>query len=256
MTPHPAVTSAEPLASPWGLVHVLVLSAAVTVTISAWVLLDLGGWPYYRAPFEVRGYMPAHQWLRPAGRTAQMLGVAGMAMMTIPVAYVVRKRWIRSPLAGSMRAWLNVHIFCGIVGPVLITFHTAFKFNGVIAVAYWSMVAVVLSGFVGRYLYVRIPRTIRGTELTHDAIAARVADLKDALRDMRASGTGRGDPVQREIARLESERALLSRRLVHLERTKRVFSAWHVFHQPLVYLMFAVAAIHVALAVYMGYSIL
>lgn len=256
MTARRAVTSAEPLASPWALTHVLVLSAAVTVTVSAWVLIDLGGWSYYRASLDVRGYMPAHQWLRPAGRIAQMLGIAGMAMMTIPVAYVVRKRWIRSPLAGSMRAWLNVHIFSGIVGPVLITFHTAFKFNGIIAVAYWSMVAVVLSGFVGRYLYVRIPRTIRGAELTHDAIEARVADLKEALLEMHASGEEPDDSVRSEIARLESERALLSRRLVHLERTKRFFSAWHVFHQPLVYLMFAIAAIHVALAVYMGYSIL
>jgi hypothetical protein len=167
----------------------------------------------------------------------------------------VRKRWLRSPLAGSMRAWLNLHIFAGIVGPVLITFHTAFKFNGVISVAYWSMVAVMLSGFVGRYLYVRIPRTIRGAELSHDAIEQQVADLKDALRVIQASGHAGDDTARKEIAQLESERALLSRRLVHLERTKRVFSAWHVFHQPLVYLMFAIAAGHVALVVYMGYSI-
>ena len=65
--------------------------------------------------------------------------------------------------AGRMKTWLEVHVFCGIVGPVLVTFHTSFKFNGIVSVAYWSMVAVVLSGFVGRYLYVRIPRSIRGT---------------------------------------------------------------------------------------------
>ena len=59
---------------------------------------------------------------------------------------------------GSMPLWLEVHIFCGIVGPVLVTFHTSFKFNGIISVAYWSMMAVMLSGFVGRYLYVRIPK--------------------------------------------------------------------------------------------------
>lgn len=255
MTPRGAVASSEPLASPWALVHVLVLSAAVTVGVSAWVLVDLGGWSYYRAPLEVRGYMPEHRLLRPAGRVGQTLGIAGMAMMAVPVAYAVRKRWFRSPLAGSMRAWLNLHIFAGIVGPVLITLHTAFKFNGVIAVAYWSMMAVMLSGFVGRYLYVRIPRTIRGTELTHDAIEQQVADLKDALLLMRASGDEGDDSARNEIARLEAERALLSRRLVHLERTKRFFSAWHVFHQPLVYLMFTIAALHVGLAVYMGYSI-
>jgi hypothetical protein len=255
MTPDAAATVTEPIASPWALMHVLVLSAAVTAGISAWLLVDLGGWSYYRAPLEVRGYTPQHRLLRPAGRVGQSLGIAGLVMMAVPVAYAARKRWFRSPLAGSMRAWLNLHIFAGIVGPVLITFHTALKFNGVISVAYWSMIAVMLSGFVGRYLYVRIPRTIRGAELTHDAVEQRVADLKDELQAMRASGHADDEAVRKEIAQLESERALLSRRLVHLDRTKRFFSAWHVFHQPLVYLMFAIAALHVALVVYMGYSI-
>ena len=52
---------------------------------------------------------------------------------------------------GSIRAWLEVHIFCGLVGPVLVTFHTSFKFNGLISVAYWSMVVVAVSGVIGRY---------------------------------------------------------------------------------------------------------
>ena len=66
-----------------------------------------------------------------------------------------------------------MHLFCGIVGPVLVTFHTSFKFNGIVSAAYWSMVIVVLSGFVGRYLYVRIPRSIRGNELTRAELDAR-----------------------------------------------------------------------------------
>ena len=40
-----------------------------------------------------------------------------------------------------------MHLFCGVVGPVLVTFHTSFKFNGLVSVAYWSMVIVMLSGF-------------------------------------------------------------------------------------------------------------
>jgi hypothetical protein len=245
----------EPLVSPRALLHVLVVSAAVTVGISAWVLIGLDGWTYYRAPLDVRAYTPEHRLLRPAGRIGQTLGIAGLAMMTVPVVYAARKRWFRTPLAGSMRLWINLHIFAGIVGPVLITFHTAFKFNGVISLAYWSMVAVVLSGFVGRYLYVRIPRTIRGTEVTRGAIERRVGELKDAVQRLRASGEEQDGSLDRDIVRLESERATLARRLVHLDRTKRFFAAWHIFHQPLVYVMFAIAALHVAVAVYMGYSI-
>ena len=51
-----------------------------------------------------------------------------------------------------------------------------------------------------------------------------------------------------------AERVLLLRRLAHLNRTKRLFSMWHVFHQPLVYVMFAIATLHVGVAIYLGYA--
>jgi hypothetical protein len=64
---------------------------------------------------------------------------------------------------------------------VLVTLHTSFKFNGLISAAYWSMVLVMLSGFVGRYLYVRIPRSLRGHELTRADLDAQAEDLKEEL---------------------------------------------------------------------------
>jgi hypothetical protein len=268
--------------NPWSLVNVLVLAAATTVVVALWVFVDLGGWSYYATPLRVRGYAPAHKVLRPSGSVAHPLGVAGLVMMVVPVIYVVRKRWRRLAHAGSMRAWLEVHIFCGIVGPILVTFHTAFKFNGLISVAYWSMLAVMLSGFVGRYLFVRMPRTIRGVELSHDEIQARIDalthDLDEAAADagwlaragaiadapvargvrrrVRRALAAEGIPANRAaaIADALAERALLSRKLAQLTRTRALFSAWHVFHQPLVYVMFAIAAVHVGVAVYFGYS--
>jgi len=64
---------------------------------------------------------------------------------------------------------------------VLITFHTSFKFNGIVSAAYWSMVIVVLSGFVGRYLYVRIPRSIRGAELPRAELDERAEAMRAVL---------------------------------------------------------------------------
>ncbi len=48
----------------------------------------------------------------------------------------------------------------------MVLYHTAFKFGGIVAVSFWSMVAVVLSGVVGRFLYVQIPHTIQGQEIS------------------------------------------------------------------------------------------
>jgi len=159
----------------------LIVSAGLTI----WILLGLHGFEYYTTPLTVRGYSTAHRALRPTGPFGQSFGVVGAALMLVPFLYMIRKRLSRWTWAGSLKTWLEVHLFCGIVGPVLVTFHTSFKFNGIVSAAYWSMVLVTLSGFVGRYLYVRIPKTLRGTELTRAELDERadalLADVKSAV---------------------------------------------------------------------------
>lgn len=161
----------------------LAWSTVASVAAVAWVLGPLGGRAYYFAPLETRAYVDGHQWLRPSGPVGQTLGLAGAALMMMPFVYVARKRvpWLKS--AGSLRGWLELHLFCGVTGPVLITLHTSFKFNGIVSAAYWSMVTVMLSGFVGRYLFVRIPRSIRGNELTRGELDARAETIKVALAE-------------------------------------------------------------------------
>jgi hypothetical protein len=55
---------------------------------------------------------------------------------------------------------------------VLTAVHAAWRFDGVIGLGYWSMLVVGLSGIVGRYLYIHIPRSAAGLELTAEEIAA------------------------------------------------------------------------------------
>ena len=162
-------------------VNALVLSGVAGAAFAAFVLVGLGGWSYYTAPAAARGSSSLHHVLRPSGRAGHLFGICGFLLMLVPIAYSIRKKVRRFRAAGSMQTWLEVHVFCGIVGPVLVTFHTSFKFNGIISAAYWSMVTVVLSGFVGRYLYVRIPRSIRGNELTRAEMDIRAAELQDEI---------------------------------------------------------------------------
>lgn len=274
------------------LVGVMSLSFAVAVGITLWVLVGLDGWTYYGTPLNVRGYSPTHPLLRPSGPVGQTLGVLGAALMLVPFVYMARKRLSRGKGAANLKRWLEVHIFCGIVGPVVVTFHTAFKFNGIVSAAYWSMVLVALSGFVGRYLYVRIPRTIRGVELSQVELDERLMALLEDLQwtagpgvleaierldaDLAAHGPrwwqlGGDRSLTASIraatgamaladaatsARLTSllgERAELQQRRHTLGVTKRVFDLWHVFHLPLVWIMYAIVTLHVAVALYLGY---
>ena len=226
-----------------GLSLVLVLAAAFCAMVVGLVLWSFGGLEYYRTPLATRGYMPAHKLLRPSGIIGLPLGVAGAIAMLSTLPYAARKRWRPLARLGRTSKWLEVHIFFGIVGPVLVTLHTAFKFNGVVAVGSWLMMIVWSSGFVGRYLYVRIPKTIRGVELSRQ-------ELEDELARMRADLSTADAPPDALVA----EHATLVRRLANLERTRRLFHYWHVFHRPLVYGMFVIVGLHVGLAIYLGYA--
>ena len=57
---------------------------------------------------------------------------------------------------------LSAHIWLCTLGPFLILLHTSFKVGGLVSIAFWSMVLVVASGVVGRYVYVRLPQNIHG----------------------------------------------------------------------------------------------
>jgi cytochrome b561 len=58
----------------------------------------------------------------------------------------------------------------------------------------------------------------------------------------------------KQTAALGAERAALMRRIAFLGRTKKLFELWHILHKPLVYVMLAIAAVHVFVAVYFGYA--
>jgi hypothetical protein len=92
-------------------------------------------------------------------------------------SYIGRKKKKFLPRVGALKYWLEFHIFLCSVGPLLILFHTAFKFGGIVSISFWSMVAVVLSGVIGRFIYIQIPRTIQGRELS----LAEIKDMKDNM---------------------------------------------------------------------------
>ncbi len=90
------------------------------------------------------------------------LGILGFLLMLMTeLLYSLRKR-SRSARWGRMSSWLEFHIFTGLVGPFLVLLHTSWKFNGLAGISTLFTVIIVISGFVGRYIYTRVPRTTDG----------------------------------------------------------------------------------------------
>ncbi len=136
----------------------------------------------YSAPLAERAHSPGYWRFKPGGSVGLPLGIAGATMMTLLLLYSVRKRVPSLRSLGPLARWLDVHIFLGIVGPLLVVLHSSFKVHGLVALSFWSMVAVALSGVLGRYLYLQIPRTRAGDELTLSELVAQDSALTERLR--------------------------------------------------------------------------
>lgn len=106
-----------------------------------------------------------------------LVGWIGSACFVVMMLYSMRKHFKFMQNAGSIRYWLDIHMFLGIVGTLLVTAHSTYKFGGIVALSYWSAVLVAVSGFLGRYLYVQIPRSISGQELKMDEISEIMDDI-------------------------------------------------------------------------------
>jgi hypothetical protein len=190
--------------------------------------LIFNGISYYSTALEERPFHVEHQSLKPSGGWGHGMGILGSLFMIIGVsAYMIRKRYRRWSRLGLVKHWLEFHIFLCTLGPILVLFHTAFKFGGLVAISFWSMVAVFLSGIIGRFIYIQIPRTIEGRELS----LREVTEMKQGI---------------------ESETSL-ERRIKRLERMQNLFKYWHVAHLPFALVMLIIMVIHVGVTIVFGY---
>lgn len=167
----------------WLFIGVL-LSLALAVTLAlSWEYLAIDRWPHLSFTYLL-GLIPSPGQLRPAlpdRGLGEGLGYLGSALMGIALLY--NKGWVNQLMSShiSRKLWLDFHIFCGVLGPVLITFHSAFRLGGLVAISYWAMALVFLSGLVGRYIYVQIPRGLAGQVLAREEVERHIATLTLAL---------------------------------------------------------------------------
>ena len=153
----------------------------VGIPVAALVGLSLYWAPYYGATRGERVRHVMHPWLKPSGYLGQSAGILAVLIFFFLWLYPLRKkvRWLR--WTGAMSAWLDVHVATALVLPVLTAVHSAWRFDGLIGLGFWSMMVVCASGVIGRYLYVHIPRSASGLELNVDEIAAERKTLLDQV---------------------------------------------------------------------------
>jgi hypothetical protein len=158
-------------------------SRANAVRVPVEVVLPL---PYYAILFAELIALSALYRVRPttAGDpVGHGIGWVGTASMCIMHVYSLRKRVRAWSRWGRLRTWLQFHIFMGLQGALLVTFHslhlaTLVNLSGLTLL---MTLIVVASGIFGRYLYSFIPKGLSGERLSAIEVEKELTELASLL---------------------------------------------------------------------------
>jgi hypothetical protein len=287
---------------------VLMIAAAMALTIA----VSIYGLEYYILGPAQRPFSAKHPDLKPSGTIGLRLGMLGFFLFILVYLYPLRKQWSFLARIGKTKNWFDFHVLMGLVAPVVITFHSAFKIHGFAGMAYWTMIGLVVSGIIGRYFYAQIPRNISSAEMSlkemqelktsflevlsrqkvldllgiellfrlpdagevqrmplFRALLQMVAlDIARPLRVWALRRKGRSflqnvgtlggiiGTTNRELERavsLASRQAALSKRILYLSKTQRVFHLWHIVHRPFSISFAIFVIIHITVVFWLGY---
>jgi hypothetical protein len=178
----------------------VVLVLGYILGLGAFAYFLASGLSYYMTPVAERARHPDYWTFKPGGSLGLQFGAAGLVMMTLMHLYSARKRIRLLRGLGPLRNWLNGHILLGILGPLFVVLHSSFKVSGLVSISFWSMVAVALSGIFGRYLYLQIPRTRAGEELSLAEVERADRELTRRLKDEFGADAAYLEQVERASA--------------------------------------------------------
>lgn len=102
-------------------------------------------------------------------------GIVGLALMILLLLYPLRKkaRFMRN--WGANKYWFQAHIIMGVLGPIFILFHANFRIGSLNSkVALTCTLVVAASGFVGRYIYIKIHYGLYGRKVNLEELKKNI----------------------------------------------------------------------------------
>jgi len=187
----------------------------------------------------------------PGSLVGGLFGIAGAALLILVLIYSLVKRngWMKQHVTRYARlaAFLEFHIYAGVVGALFGIIHTGHKFNSPLGIGLVSaMLTVIFTGFVGRY-YLAYTRADLAEEQQMLAVLRTRYDAT-AAAPVRASA----EPIRVPIMRLVGGIAELEYAIGARETLKRMFSRWMVLHIGAAIVMYSLLVLHIWNGIYYG----
>jgi hypothetical protein len=154
------------------------------------------------------------RYITPQTGLGYALGIAGGSSMLLLLVYPLRKRVRALSIIGTTKRWFQAHMVLGVVGPILVLFHSNFSLGATNSnVALACMLVVSGSGLFGRYFYTRIHHGLHGRR-------ANLAELQDYAEKLRWVTTS-VEFLPDLVTRIEAEEKGIIRRCERLPMLAR-----------------------------------
>lgn len=198
------------------------------------------------------------------------LGIAGTILILMTLIYPFRKRILKKK--GKQNP-LNSHISYGLIGPSLVVVHSAHKFSSLVGIlVFVSLVLVVFSGIVGRYLFKKVNRSLREQKRDHRLLQDRIESRKNEMlaacmlseeETHEQTDVPQQTPEHWEVRSdmtaaceqwLDEVRALAETEysMQFFDRLNVLFSRWIRIHYWISGVLFALIGVHVITTLYYG----
>ena len=123
--------------------------------------------------------LPTERYITPETGLGYALGVTGGSMILLLLLYSARKRIRWLGFLGSLTHWFDAHAVLGIVGPILLLYHSNFSLGATNSnVALFCMLIVVGSGLVGRFIYSHIQFGLYGRKMSLEELQGNAERLR------------------------------------------------------------------------------
>jgi len=204
-----------------------------------------------------------------------VFGIVGAVLLLVPLAYPIVKRisFVNKRVTPyvSLQSWMTVHVYAGILGPLLGMIHTGHKFDSWLGITLTAvMLLVVVSGLIGRYLLTYVNQDIKDKLLLLQTARGDLDSAWGALKKAPAelnplprarlltaglASLGLELPISGpagEVTRLAESVADLEYAIRTHELFKRWCSRWLTMHLVLSVLLYLLLGLHIWAGIHFG----
>jgi len=131
--------------------------------------------------------LSGQQLVNPEEGLGYWLGIIGGSLMLLLLFYPAGKRSKLLQRFGLVKHWFRIHMMIGLIGPSLILYHCNFSVDAMNSkVALYSMLAVAISGIIGRHFYTRIHRGLYGKRASIEELRSDISESLENSRGLAA----------------------------------------------------------------------